>query len=200
MLFRSYEYVIQLKVKTLSGTTIYTGNSIKYNVRQGFAQQLNGDELLQSFFPNQSTDLQYKYSNGCFNEGSYIFTFQAFDAKTYSGVGSGGAIAISRECSFNVLLEQGASPTLISPMNKDSLDCNIQMVNFTWQLPFVTGEANKYLFEMAPVTKGFPANAILADDMKPNGYFSAVTTMPMYQLFVSAGTLEIGRASCRESV
>ncbi|MFA6778259.1 MAG: fibronectin type III domain-containing protein, partial [Paludibacteraceae bacterium] len=177
----SYRMAVKLTVKSMTGKLMFGAMSNPFFLTPGQPNMDMGESLFAEFFSQSGAGIYARYGSGCMPEGAYNFIYQVVDAN------DSRYIPVSRECVLTNFIDRGASPQLITPLDGDSLCLSDgQTLNFTWQLPFVTGEANCYKFELCPVPEGVSPNLAMESGIAMQGYYSAMTYMPMHMVKKSA--------------
>ncbi|MCB9018526.1 MAG: fibronectin type III domain-containing protein [Prevotellaceae bacterium] len=177
----SYRMAVKLTVKSMTGKLMFGAMSNPFFLTPGQPNMDMGESLFAEFFSQSGAGIYARYGSGCMPEGAYNFIYQVVDAN------DSRYIPVSRECVLTNFIDRGASPQLITPLDGDSLCLSDgQTLNFTWQLPFVTGEANCYKFELCPVPEGMSPNLAMESGIAMQGYYSAMTYMPMHMVKKSA--------------
>ena len=183
-----YKFYIFMTVKDMaSGRVVFSAQSDKHTITPGMPTYMAETGVFAEFFKPENILVSTVYKDGCLKEGSYNFVFQVVDARDTR------RIPISKECVFPARLVAGGAPLLISPFTGTNIECGQTFVNFTWQLPIVTGEQTKYLIEICPTDEGgnglhyLGSHTPSANGVGPSqGYIRATSYMPMYQLLESA--------------
>lgn len=183
-----YKFYIFMTVKDMaSGRVVFSAQSDKHTITPGMPTYMAETGVFAEFFKPENILVSTAYKDGCLKEGSYNFVFQVVDARDTR------RIPISKECVFPARLVAGGAPLLISPFTGTNIECGQTFVNFTWQMPIVTGEQTKYLIEICPTDEGGNGLHYLgsytpsANGVGPSqGYIRATSYMPMYQLLESA--------------
>lgn len=184
-----YKFRILMTVKDMaSGRVMFSAQSDQHTVTPGKPVYMAETGVFSEFFKAGNILSSTAYRDGCLNEGAYNFVFQVVDDNDKR------RIPISKECVFTARLQAGGAPLLISPFTGTNIDCNQTFVNFTWQMPIVTGEQTKYLIEICPTDEGGNGLHYLgsytpsANGSGPSqGYIHATSYMPMYQLIETEG-------------
>lgn len=184
-----YKFRILMTVKDMaSGRVMFSAQSDQHTVTPGKPVYMAETGVFSEFFKAGNILSSTAYRDGCLNEGAYNFVFQVVDDNDKR------RIPISKECVFPARLQAGGAPLLISPFTGTNIDCNQTIVNFTWQMPIVTGEQTKYLIEICPTDEGGNGLHYLgsytpsANGSGPSqGYIHATSYMPMYQLIETEG-------------
>lgn len=184
-----YKFRILMTVKDMaSGRVMFSAQSDQHTVTPGKPVYMAETGVFSEFFKAGNILSSTAYRDGCLNEGAYNFVFQVVDDNDKR------RIPISKECVFPARLQAGGAPLLISPFTGTNIDCNQTIVNFSWQMPIVTGEQTKYLIEICPTDEGGNGLHYLgsytpsANGSGPSqGYIHATSYMPMYQLIETEG-------------
>ncbi len=184
-----YKFRILMTVKDMaSGRVMFSAQSDQHTVTPGKPVYMAEIGVFSEFFKAGNILSSTAYRDGCLNEGAYNFVFQVVDDNDKR------RIPISKECVFPARLQAGGAPLLISPFTGTNIDCNQTIVNFSWQMPVVTGEQTKYLIEICPTDEGGNGLHYLgsytpsANGSGPSqGYIHATSYMPMYQLIETEG-------------
>lgn len=184
-----YKFRILMTVKDMaSGRVMFSAQSDQHTVTPGKPVYMAETGVFSEFFKAGNILSSTAYRDGCLNEGAYNFVFQVVDDNDKR------RIPISKECVFPARLQAGGAPLLISPFTGTNIDCNQTIVNFSWQMPVVTGEQTKYLIEICPTDEGGNGLHYLgsytpsANGSGPSqGYIHATSYMPMYQLIETEG-------------
>lgn len=184
-----YKFRILMTVKDMaSGRVMFSAQSDQHTVTPGKPVYMAETGVFSEFFKAGNILSSTAYRDGCLNEGAYNFVFQVVDDNDKR------RIPISKECVFPARLQAGGAPLLISPFTGTNIDCNQTIVNFSWQMPIVTGEQTKYLIEICPTDDGGNGLHYLgsytpsANGSGPSqGYIHATSYMPMYQLIETEG-------------
>lgn len=188
-----YEMVIQMMVRDLSSLSpVFISTTNAFSLTAGQPTKVIGRDVsfasIADFFNYQNIRMGMQYvGSKCLPEGAYLFSFQAFDAKSYRT----NRIPISREVTFSAFLEGGEVPILISPAQKDSIKCGVQSIHFTWMQPFVSSGVNTYRLQVLKSNTDFPLPAKgLLDNPNTNDRLEVTTMIPSYTYNNTSNFLE----------
>jgi len=177
-----YEMVIQMMIRDLSSfSPVFISTTNAFSLTAGEPTKVIGRDVsfasIADFFNIQNIRIGAKYvGTKCLPEGAYLFSFQAFDAKSYRT----NRIPISREVTFSAFLEGGEVPILTYPAQNDSI-CDVQSIHFTWMQPFVSSGVNTYRLQILKSNTEFPLPAKeLLDNPNTNDRIEVTTLIPSY--------------------
>lgn len=187
-----YEMVIQMMIRDLSSLSpVFISTTNAFSLTAGEPTKIIGRDVsfasIADFFNFQNIRVGVQYvGTKCLPEGAYLFSFQAFDAKSYRT----NRIPISREVTFSAFLEGGEVPILTYPAQNDSI-CDVQSIHFTWMQPFVSSGVNTYRLQILKSNTDFPLPAKeLLDNPNTNDRIEVTTLIPSYTFHDTYNFLE----------
>lgn len=176
-----YEMVIQMMIRDLSSLSpVFISTTNAFSLTAGEPTKIIGRDVsfasIADFFNFQNIRVGVQYvGTKCLPEGAYLFSFQAFDAKSYRT----NRIPISREVTFSAFLEGGEVPILTYPAQNDSI-CDVQSIHFTWMQPFVSSGVNTYRLQVVKSVSEFSSPTGMLESTSTNERLEVSTTIPSY--------------------